>query len=152
LTGTGEVVRASVRFEWLEGGSIVLDSTGKLAFPGLPAQPGIYRFTLTDTDGLLVGVYIGESDNLARRMSNYRIAGPTQPTNQRLNVRFRELLASEGNVVVALSTSVTVDDVPIDLAAKPARLLAESAALISVSRAGQPIENLRTHAGSARRE
>jgi hypothetical protein len=136
-----EVVEASIQFEWLTGGAVVLNSSGKAAFPGVPARPGVYRFTLADADGLLAGVYIGDSDNLARRMGNYRNPGPTQPTNQRLN-RFREVLRDIGAVTMALSVEVTVDRPTLALARKPARLLAENVALIRAHQEGLPVENL----------
>lgn len=142
LVPTGEVVRAAVDFEWLIGGAVTLDSAEKPVFPGVPSRPGLYRFRLVAAEGLLEGVYIGESDNLARRMGNYRNPGPKQPTNQRLNSRFREVLAGGGAVELSVATAVTVDGEPIDLVAKPARLLAENAALIRAAQEGLPVENL----------
>lgn len=64
-TATGDTIEARVRFEWLAGGQVKLDLSQKPTFPGVPARPGVYRFTLTDTNGVLLGVYIGEFDNLA---------------------------------------------------------------------------------------
>lgn len=142
MTATGETIEASVRFEWLAGGRVTLDPSGKLAFPGVPARPGVYRFTLTDASEVLVGVYIGESDNLARRMGNYRKPGPTQPTNERIHTRFREVVGNGGTVILGFAVDLIVDDEALDLAGKPARLLAESAALIRARQDGLPIENL----------
>ena len=53
----------------------------RLKIPVLGVRPGIDRFEVPDSDGSEVGTYIGESDNLERRMGNYRNPGPTQPTN-----------------------------------------------------------------------
>lgn len=142
LTATGDVVDANIRFEWLEGGTVVLDQSRRPVFPGVPTRPGVYRFTLTDADGVVVGVYVGESDNLARRMGNYRNPGPTQPTNQRLNTRFREVLGDGGGGAIALSVEVIVDGETLDLSGRPARLLAENAALVRAVQNGLPVENL----------
>ncbi len=142
LASTGEVVQAAVHFEWLAGGAVTLDAAQKPVFPGLPSRPGVYRFRLLAAGGSLEGVYIGESDNVARRMGNYRNPGPTQPTNQRLNSRFREVLAHGGAVELAVATAVTVDGEPLDMVARPARLLAENAALIRAAQEGLPVENL----------
>lgn len=142
LAPTGEVVRAAIDFEWLVGGAVTLDSAQKPIFPGVPSRPGLYRFRLLAADGLLEGVYIGESDNLARRMGNYRNPGPTQPTNQRMNSRFRDVLGASGAVELSVATAVSVDGEPTDVVAKPARLLAENAALIRAAQDGLPVENL----------
>jgi hypothetical protein len=142
LTATGETVEASVRFEWLAAGHVVVDASGKPMFPSVPARPGVYRFALANSDGSSLGIYIGESDNLLRRMGNYRNPGPTQPTNQRMNARFIEVLREDGLVAVAIAVEVTVDGDTLDLAAKPARLLAENAALVRAHQAGLLVENL----------
>ncbi|WP_300401013.1 hypothetical protein [Nocardioides sp.] len=76
-----ETIDARVAFSWTRLGIVSLDYAGKLAFPGpLPASPGIYRFTLASESGRS-RIYIGESDNLRRRLSsNYRNPGPRQRT------------------------------------------------------------------------
>ncbi len=142
LEPTRQVEEATVRFEWLNAGDIHLDRSGKPVFPGLPSRAGIYRFSLTDAEGSLVGVYIGESVNLARRMVSYRTPGPTQPTNQRLNTRMCELLASGGRTTLAVSLEATADGEPLDLTARPGRLLAENIGLVHAARRGDPVENL----------
>lgn len=141
-SATGEIVEASVRFGWVDAGPVVVDASGKPKFPSVPARPGVYRFLLDDSEGAPVGVYIGESDNLARRMGHYRNPGPTQPTNQRINARFLDVLGHGGSVTIAVALEVTVDGATLDLAAKPALLLAENAALIRAHQAGMSIENL----------
>lgn len=139
---TGQKVSATLAFEWLEAGKVRLDGSGKLAFPGMPARPGVYRFNLCDTPSATPALYIGESDNLARRMGNYRNPGPTQPTNQRLNTRIIEVIQAGGVVAVWMSTSVAVDGQSLDLSSKPARLLAENAALVRAAQEGLDAENL----------
>ncbi len=76
-------MRVCIDFEWEPAGAIRIDSSGKLEFPRLPAEPGIYRIRFTD--GTKWSAYIGESDNLRRRARNYRNPGPTQQTSKRVN-------------------------------------------------------------------
>ncbi len=142
LHATGETVEVGVRFVWLNAGVVTLDVSGKLRFYRLPSRPGIYRFTLTDGDSGSLSIYIGESDNLARRMGNYRNPGPTQPTNERLQARILETLAGDGKVSVSVALEATVDGTTLDLSARPARLLAENAALIRAGQHGHHAENL----------
>ncbi len=97
LDRTGEGVTATIEFHWLAAGGVTLDSEGRLTFARLPERPGVYRFRFEDGRRGLLGVYIGESDNLARRMSNYRNPGPTQPTNQRLNAHLLGVLRGGGS-------------------------------------------------------
>ena len=92
--------------------------------------------------GDLLGLYIGESDNLSRRMGNYRNPGPTQPTNQRLNPRLRAVLIDGGEATVSAATAVTVDGETLDLALRPARLVAENVTLIRAAQQNLPVDNL----------
>lgn len=93
-----------------------------------------------DTSGDLVGVYIGESDNVSRRMENYRNPGPTQPTNQRMHARIREVLDAGGSTTLTVSLDAMIDEQALDLATRPARLLAENAALVHAERRGEPVK------------
>lgn len=52
------------------------------------------------------------------------------------------MIGGGGRVALALAIDVLVDDEALDLADKPARLLAENAALIRARQDGLPIENL----------
>lgn len=144
-----ESVDARVTFTWMRLGMVALDNGGKLAFPGpIPARPGLYRFTLTNHLGR-GRVYIGESDNLRRRLStNYRNPGPRQHTSLRVNALLVEFLRLGAEVAVDLSIEATLHapsaaDSALDLSRKAGRLLAESAALVlaQVSDAAD-IENL----------
>jgi hypothetical protein len=133
---TGDEVGICVQFQWLDGGAVLLDAGGKVAFRRLPEAPGLYRMTLTGgTGGDRPRVYIGETDNLRRRLAgNYRNPGPTQQTNLRVNALLREHVAAGGIVALAITTSVTArinDEArPLDLTRKASRLLAENAALV----------------------
>ncbi len=140
LDPSGETVAASITFEWLTGGALTLVH-GKLSFPGMPSSPAVYRFTLRDLTGH-ERHYVGESDNLARRMGNYRHPGPTQPTNQRLHERIVQTIAGEGQVRLAAVLTAELDGEPMDLRSKAARRLIENAALLRLALNGRELENL----------
>jgi hypothetical protein len=140
LDPTGESVSASITFEWLSGGALTLVD-GKLAFPGMPSSPAVYRFALGDLTGP-DRHYVGESENLARRMGNYRHPAPTQPTNQRLHKRIVDTIAGGGQVHLAVVLTAELDGEALDLRSKAARRLVENAALLRLSLDGLETENL----------
>jgi hypothetical protein len=144
-----ETVDAHVIFDWSPIGAASLDATGKLAFPkAVPASPGLYRLTLARASSRR-RIYIGESDNLRRRLStNYRNPGPRQRTSVRINALLVEHLRMGGTVAVDIAVSATFsaadsDGSGLDLSRKAGRLLAESAALVLAQRTNDAdIENL----------
>lgn len=133
----------SVRFVWRDVGAVAVDVAGRPVFPPLPAEPGLYRFRLVGAIG--TSAYIGEASDLRRRAQHYRTPGLTQPTNQRMNARFREHIAAGGRVEVAIVTTaeLVIDGRPrtLDLGRKASRLLIENAALHAVPDA-ESLENL----------
>ncbi|MFC8502481.1 hypothetical protein ACFUC1_08980 [Pedococcus sp. NPDC057267] len=141
---TTEAVDARLSFNWSYVGIVKLDAGGKVAFPQVPRQPGLYRITLT-REGARTRVYIGESDNLHRRLAgNYRSPGATQHTSLRVNAELREHLGARGvaSVEVALEASLALGDEPLtslNLGRKAARLLAENLA-ISLAEAGGTVD------------
>lgn len=141
-------VAVSVAFTWLDAGSIVLDKTGKLRFPGLPPVPGLYRMALLSGDETIrTRWYIGESDNLLRRSRNYRNPGGRQHTSIRINSVLTSHLQGGGTVSFSIAVVASVDigsgAGPLDLTRKAARLLAENAALgVARDAAAVDIENL----------
>jgi hypothetical protein len=76
-----ESVQVSVSFEWAEVGRIGLDEQGKLGFPSLPREPGVYKLAITEADGS-TATYIGEADELRRRFTHYRNPGPNTAHEQ----------------------------------------------------------------------
>lgn len=143
-----EDVDVHVSLRWHDAGQITLDSAGKLAFPALPAQPGLYRMTLTGApEQERARVYIGESSSLSRRAGNYRNPTPQQQTSHRINGLLRDHLTRGGVVALSVTTAAGLDlgEVPgdLDLGRKAGRLLAENAALAVVHAAGEAdVENL----------
>ncbi|MFL6138323.1 MAG: hypothetical protein ACJ74O_11035 [Frankiaceae bacterium] len=127
----GEPVDVRVRVQWFDGGVVTLDAAGKPTFGRLEEAPGLYRMTLTvGSDGDRPRVYIGETDNLRRRLAgNYRNPGPSQQTSRRVNAILREHLTGGGSVALAIATTATVDllgeERRLDLTRKAGRLLAD---------------------------
>jgi hypothetical protein len=131
-------IEVRVRLQWTEAGVVVLDGEGKPTFPRPTASYGLYRLTFS---GPAARVYIGETENLHRRLSvNYRNPGPSQQTSTRINALLRDHLTQGGTVSLAVTTAATVviDDHerPLDLSTKAGRLLAESAALVHARTTG----------------
>jgi hypothetical protein len=138
-------VDLTVTFNWVSLGKITLDENMKIKFPKTGSRPGLYRFEINSADGLTY--YIGETDQLQRRMQHDRSPGPSQQTNLRLNA----LLVAHLKEGEEVSLSVVTDDVAVscsghehtvDLSRKTERLLLESAALMTARAAGAPTLNL----------
>jgi hypothetical protein len=129
-------VDVHVMLRWLDAGLVTLDAAGKPAFPPLDPVPGLYRLTFTGADLPRPKIYIGETDNLRRRLSgNYRNPGRSRQTSLRINALLREHRAARGAVALAIATPADLQiagaDERLDLTKKAARLLAESSALIT---------------------
>lgn len=142
-----EPVRVSVAFEWTDVGEVVIDDQGKVAFPRLPRESGLYLISITEATGT-TALYVGEADDLQRRFAHYRNPGPSQHTNQRINALLADTLETGGAARISMATEATLttadgSDSALDLSAKSARLLAENAALVQASLTGHHrIENL----------
>jgi hypothetical protein len=93
----------ALRLRWKAVGSAAKGSDGKVKFPTLSTEPGLYRFRIWKQDGSKA-VYVRESDNLQRRFSHYRNPGPTQETNLRLNALFMEVISNGGNIEIDVVT------------------------------------------------
>ena len=137
-------MRVEVELDWEAARPVTRDASEQLNFPpDLRPVPAIYWFRFTG-----VGVtrhYVGEAEDLVRRMAGYRAGYEKQTTNRRLNLRMNEHLKTGGQVEMSVATSgaVTVDGErrPLDLGRKVSRLLAEAAAMHAVP-PGEPLENL----------
>lgn len=129
-TANGEV-GVSVRFRWQDAGRVETSADRRLAFPELPARPGVYRLAFRGGEGSRV--YVGEAADLRRRMRNYRNPGSTQQTSLRVNGLLLEHLAGGGTV--RLSITFTAETARghgwelADMSNKNLRRLAEQAAI-----------------------
>jgi hypothetical protein len=137
---TGEAVTGEISYAWLAAGAVVIAGE-RLAMPVLGVRPGIYRFELKLAEAPMQ-TYVGEAENLERRMGHYRNPGSGQPTNLRLNRLLKDALAEGGSVAVSVVLGASFAGRELDLGSKPARLLVESAALVTLAGAGAAIENL----------
>lgn len=134
-------VDVRVFLRWSDAGAVVIDDAGKLYFGRLQQLPGLYRLTLTGL-GRRPQVYVGETDNLRRRLAgNYRSPGPSQQTSKRINRLLLDQLSQSVAVRLAISTAATVwinnEAADLDLTRKASRLLAENATLVALLTAGE---------------
>ena len=141
---TVQETKVSVSFKWLLSGSVSLDRVGKIVFPHTPFVPGIYRFSMRDHKG--DKVYIGETDQLPRRMRHYRTPGPRQVTNKRLNAFIRAVLSDGGYIyvwIITTDTSLKLNGASchIDLSKKSDRRLLEHAAIFEAIASGISVLN-----------
>lgn len=141
-----EVVDVHVTMRWAVAGTVASEDQGKLTFPRLLQQPGVYRIDVTEPSGS-TAIYIGEADDLRRRFAHYRNPGPTQRTNLRINGLITQVLAAGGTVELRTATEGRLHtprgEGPLDLSTKVGRRLAENAALLQATIAGHHrIENL----------
>lgn len=118
---------------WRDIGEICLCPAGKPAFPVVDPCPGLYRITLTDGR-----IYIGQTRDLRRRLSEYR--HPTQGTEGE-HILCAELIEARGGHL-AIRTGP-------QLAEGPARRAAERAEIAAARAAG--IELLNPGAGNGSR-
>jgi hypothetical protein len=121
---------------WIRIGTVRLDTQGKLVFPSLQEEPGIYRFQFAR--GGATHAYVGETDRLRRRLHHYRNPGPTQRTNICINALLKEVLR-EGIMVEleVLQNSLDFNDFKVrqtlpDRSLKSERVACENAALLAM--------------------
>jgi hypothetical protein len=108
--------------------------------------PSIYRWVSRRPDWTVESVYVGETDNLGRRIYGYLNPGPSQQTNLRMNAELKELVA--GDHVVTLERvkfkSIRLGDVEIpttSLANKHVRVMLEHALLLTAQSQGISTRN-----------
>ena len=129
-----EAIDVRVSFEWHLAGALTIDANGFLRFPAMPRLPGLYRFDFSMIDAQTRALYIGESENLRKRVGNYRNAkkdGGNNRTSRRIHKEVVAHLSVGGTIDFAITTDVRIGgDVVTDLRRKSARRLAENAAVL----------------------
>jgi hypothetical protein len=138
LVPTGHASRSSVMFEWLTAGSVAVEN-GRLAMPTLKGRPGVVRFTIAEASGAR-RYYVGETENLARLMNDYRHPEPAQATTFRLNELMTRTIVDGGSVNVDLVLAALHAGEALDFSYRPARVLVESVALIELHTQGELVE------------
>lgn len=137
----GETLEAELKIEWLSAGEIQM-ATDRIIFPDLPVSPGIYRFDIFSAEQQFTSIYVGESDNLNRRMGQYRNPGPSQATNQRMNSLLLANLRAGGEVALKIVLTAVLDKRALDFSNTASRRLVENLALVLWQRDGMKLENL----------
>lgn len=131
--------------QWSFCGVVRLDGANRIVFPKTEAIPGIYRFTINAQDSKRI--YIGETDNLQRRMQHYRTPGKSQQTNIRLGKAIQKALETGGEVNLFVITervflTIGKEKQQMILNKKSERVLLEHAALCEAAANGHATLNL----------
>jgi hypothetical protein len=139
---TANALECRIGMSWVKLGRVLLDG-GRLKFPTTQPTPGLYRFRIRIAGR--EALYVGETENIARRFTLYSNPGPSQQTNRRLNARFREDLSGGAEIAVAIVTTgawIEFADTKVaaDFSSKAVRRLFEHAAI--VQSAADTIESL----------
>lgn len=111
------------------------------------SKPYVYRWLILEkSEEYLFNMYLGETENLYRRIYHYLKPGPSQQTNIRLNNLFQESIA-EGNDIkleVLEFDEIELGEVkvtPTDLSKKHARRFVESLLLTYYQKLNYPFLN-----------
>ncbi len=129
--------------QWDDCGDVYLGAKDELQFPELDSLPGVYLFRLDD--GKKTEVYIGETDNMKRRATQYRNPGSSQTTNINLNKIMKNNLKSGGRITIYLMNLMTVE---VDgriiggLDDKYVRRFLENAAILHAIQQGDQLLNM----------
>lgn len=126
--------QVSLSFEWMTLGEVALDENGGLQFPSAPTDAGLYRIRIN-----LVGLsrfYVGESQSLRGRFSNYRSGSKGQQTSHRIHMLLKEALIGGARIEVDIVTNdveLQINGVPIsaDLNDRATRRMIEHAAIVA---------------------
>ncbi|WP_156419757.1 MULTISPECIES: DUF7662 domain-containing protein [unclassified Sphingopyxis] len=121
-------------FDWMTLGEVALDGNGGLQFPTATTDAGLYRIRIN-----LAGrsrFYVGESQSLRGRFSNYRSGSKGQQTSRRIHLLLKDALAGGARVEVDIVTNdvaVQINGVPIstDLNDRATRRMIEHAAIVA---------------------
>ena len=121
-----------VRLTWREIGAVTRNANN-LEFPLLGANQGLYRLELRSKE--LNKLYIGETKNLGKRMTNYRRPPSGAQTSERINELLNTHLQSGGEIRLAICTEAVFvvggsDERKANFQLKRERVLAEHAALV----------------------
>lgn len=137
------IAESTVRYEWRDAGPITLDASRHLVLPPVPAEPGIYRVTLTDRPGQSrPEVYIGEGGSLRKRLGQYRRPSTKYTAGHNHRVWSTHLVdgGAMGLEIITAAEIVTGGGShPLPLTRVSARVLVETTALALEYLAGETI-------------
>ena len=130
--GSDKRVDMCINCTWRRIGEVRIDHKMRLEFPPTPLGPAVYRFSVRTAQGK--SLYVGEAEEISRRLQHYRTPGPTQQTNRRLNTIMIDCLEADGvvSVDILLEASLKQNGIQIalDLTNKNQRRLLEHAAMV----------------------
>jgi hypothetical protein len=112
------------------------------SFPEVPRQlprgPAIYCWCVDDAP-----IYVGEAEELRRRIQHYRTPGPSQTTNLRLKELLEERQSEGCCVSLRVLTDIMLNDVAMDdlLKAKAVRQFIEAWIVLQLLLEGCKLEN-----------
>ena len=134
-----------LEYQWQGLGEIYLDHKGRLKFPDVTDMPAVYRLNIETKNGL--HQYIGETDNLRRRVQGYRTPGPTQPTNKRLRTIMTGTLTADKTVSIDIlhmsqKQAGQSAEFAYGMGNKFVRRLFENAAILNSLKSGHTLLNL----------
>lgn len=134
-----------LEYQWQSLGEIYLDHKDRLKFPDVTDMAAVYKLNIETKNGL--HHYIGETDNLRRRVQGYRTPGPTQPTNKRLRTIMTDALIAHKIVsidVLHMSQKQAGQsaEFAFGMGNKFVRRLFENAAILNSLKSGHTLLNL----------
>lgn len=136
-------IKLDIEVSWQHLGELFIDHKERIAFPRTPLGPAVYRFELKQSG--CVEYYIGETEEISRRLQQYRTPGVTQRTNQRIKDLIVECLQKGGTVNVAIIPNghalYDEGELKIDLADYHQRKLIEATAIFAALMNHQDVLN-----------
>lgn len=135
---TPPAVELALRIQWRRAGTISLASGGRLVFPPVKEEPGVYRIRCSRPGGE-VRVYVGQSSNVRQRVRTYsrpskNTRHTTKTPNRLLHNDLVAVLRNGGSAQFSVAKPPTLwignGEVSLDMRALSHRVLIEHAALV----------------------
>ena len=132
-------MNVEMQFDWEEVGKITPNGASDIHVPKAFREPAVYKIQSK------VGIYVGETKDLKRRLGNYCKPGGSELTKKpRTNRRVKRkildaLLHGEVSVLKAVNLKYSINggqSLPIDLDKKHERLFAENAIITALGLQG----------------
>jgi len=132
-------VNVEIQFDWEEVGKIIPNGASDIHVPKAFREPAVYKIQSK------VGVYVGETKDLKRRLGNYCKPGGSEltkkpRTNRRVKIKILNALPhGEVSVLKAVNLKYSINggqSLPIDLDKKHERLFAENAIITALGLQG----------------
>lgn len=138
-----EHVAVPIEFDWHEVCPVVLCDDGRPLAPLLDPVASVYRlrFVVPDRPCDHRVQYVGQTDNIRRRMQNYRSpsSGRQHSTNQKIRDAIVQTIDFQGSVTLDMVTDARggAGEARLNLKRQVCRLLVEAAAVLSAAERDQ---------------